>query len=96
MTEKAGFLSPIRSKITVTKEKERRKRNSEEKERRRREKRNGCTLIMATWALWPKKLLDGKGTFGGNVFKTPATYFVGVFVADRGISFALRAQVILL
>ena len=35
--EKAGFLSPKSSKITVTKEKERRKRKSEEKERRRRE-----------------------------------------------------------
>ena len=45
------ILSPISSKVTVTKEKERRKRNSEEKERRRREKSNGCWLlvfIMAT------------------------------------------------
>ena len=53
-------------------------------------------FIMATLGLWPKKLLDGKGPFGGNVFKYPARFFVGVFVADRGISFALRAQVILL
>ena len=53
-------------------------------------------FIMATLGLWPKKLLDGKGPFGGNVFKYAARFFVGVFVADRGISFALRAQVILL
>jgi len=42
--QKAGFLGPISSKITLTKEKERRKRNSEEKERRRRKKCNGCSL----------------------------------------------------
>ena len=40
---KAGFLGPISSKVTVTKEKERRKRKSEEEERRGREKSNGCT-----------------------------------------------------
>ena len=39
--QKAGFLSPISYKITVTKEKERRKRKSEEKERKRRENSNG-------------------------------------------------------
>ena len=53
-------------------------------------------FIMATLRLWPKKLLDGKGPFGVNVFKNPARFFVDVFVADRGISFSLRAQVILL
>ena len=41
---KAGFLSPVSSKITLTKEKQRRERESEEEERRRREKSNGCTL----------------------------------------------------
>ena len=74
LTEKAGFLSPIRSKITVTKERERRKRRSWEKKRRRREKNNGCTFIVATVGFWPKKLLDGKGPFGGNVFKNPPRY----------------------
>ena len=34
-------------------------------------------FIMATLGLWPKKLLDGKGPFGGNVFKYPARFFVG-------------------
>ena len=36
--QKAGFLSPRSSKITVKKEKERTKGKSEEKERRRRKK----------------------------------------------------------
>ena len=75
-----------------------------EKERARRRKGRQekkpmvaqLVFIMATLGLWPKKLLDGKGPFGGNVFKYPVRFFVGVFVADRGISFALRAQVILL
>ena len=44
MCQKAGFESPISSKIIVTKEKERRKRKSEEKERKRRKKKDGCTL----------------------------------------------------
>ena len=44
--QKAGFLSPRNSKITVTKEKDMRKRKSGEKERRRREKSNGCTIIV--------------------------------------------------
>ena len=47
---KAGFLAPISSKITVTKGKERRKRKSEEEERRRKEKIMVVLLffIMAT------------------------------------------------
>ena len=59
MRQKAGFVSPRSSKITVTKEKERRKRKSEEKERRRREKSNGCTLSFYNGyfgvSFWPKK-----------------------------------------
>ena len=42
--QKAGFLAPISSKLTLTREKNRRKRKSKEEERRRREKSNGCTL----------------------------------------------------
>ena len=57
--QKAGFLSPINSKITLTKEKERRKRKSEEKERRRK-KSNGRTLSFHNSYLgdcfWPEKL----------------------------------------
>ena len=44
LSQKTGFLSPVSSKITLTKEKQRRERESEEEERRRREKSNGCTL----------------------------------------------------
>ena len=71
--QNAGFLSPISAKITVTKENERRKRKSEEKERRTRtKKRNGCNLSFYDSYFGRKKLLDAKGSFGDNVFKTPA------------------------
>ena len=75
---KAGFLSPISSKITLTKEKQRRERESEEEERRRREKSNGCTLSFYIGyfeiEFRRKKLLDGKnGPFQPfGVFKNPA------------------------
>ena len=76
--QKSGFLGPISSKITVTKEKERRQRRSEEQERRRREKKsNGFTLsfIIATLEIFAvNKLLDTKGRFRGNVFNNPARY----------------------
>ena len=76
--QKAGFLSPRSSKITVTKEKERKKRKSEEKERRRREKAMAALLvfIMATLGIvfGREQLLDPKGPFGGNVIKNPARY----------------------
>ena len=77
---KAGvFLGPISSKITVAKEKESRKRKSEEEERKRREKSNGCTLSFSNgyfedFLTENKKLLKGKGPFGGNLFKNPARY----------------------
>ena len=75
-----GFLGPISSKINVAKEKERRKRKSEEEEGRRRDKKsNGCTLSFSNvyfedFLTENKKLLKGKGPFGGNVFKNPARY----------------------
>ena len=75
-----GFLGPISYKITVAKEKERRKRKSEEEEGRRRDKKsNGCTLSFSNgyfegFLTENKKLLKGKGPFGGNVFKNPARY----------------------
>ena len=77
--QKAGFLSPRSSKITVTKEKERRKRKSEEKERRGRKKKAMVALLVFIIAtleivLAEKKLLDAKGPFGENVFKNPARY----------------------
>ena len=80
--QKPGFLRPISSKITPTKEKERTKSKSEEGERRRREKNNGSTLSFYNrcsgdnfWAE-KKKLLDGRGLFGDNVFKNLARYIL--------------------
>ena len=63
--QKASFLGPISSKITLTKEKERRKRKSEDKERRRKQKKTMVALLVSRngyfWgSFWP---------FGGNVFK---------------------------
>ena len=72
------MLSPISSKITVTKEKERRKRSSEEKERTQKKAMLALLVfIIATLEIvfgQNKKLLDGKGPFGDNVFKNPARY----------------------
>ena len=52
--QKASFLSPKSSKITVTKKKERRKRKSEEKK-----KNNGCTISFYNSYFgddfWPKE-----------------------------------------
>ena len=57
--QKASFLGPINSKITLTKEKEKRKRNREEEEMRSREKINGCTLSFYNGYFgdnfWPEK-----------------------------------------
>ena len=44
--QEAGFLSPICSKITQTKEKEMSKRKSEEEERSRREKSMVALLVL--------------------------------------------------
>ena len=74
--QKPGFLGPISSKITPTKEKERTKSKSEEEERRRREKNNGCTLRFYNGCSGKKKLLDGRGLFGDNVFKNQARYIL--------------------
>ena len=57
--QKAGFLSPRSSKITVTKK----------KERRRRETSDGYTL-----SFYNSYFGDAKGPFSDNVFKNPARY----------------------
>ena len=81
--QKAGFLSPRSSKITLTKEKEGRKRKSEEKERRRRkggeEKKAMVALLVVIIAtveigFGRKKLLDTKAPLRDNGFKNPARY----------------------
>ena len=76
--EKAGVFCPINSKITPVTGKEGRKRKSEEGERRRREESNGCTFLgYFGHGFWLKKrLCDGKGPFGGNVFKTPVNFIL--------------------
>ena len=95
-SQKAGFLSPRSSKITVTKEKERRKRKREEKERRRRGKSNGCTRSFHHSYLgdnfWPRTQLDETGPFGDKVFKNPARCKRTTIVADTG--FELSHQTI--
>ena len=68
----AGFLSPICSKITRTKEKERSKRKSEEAETSRREKSMVALVVFTMATLAEKKLLDTKSPIGGNVFKISA------------------------
>ena len=82
--QKAGFLSPRNSKITVTKKEERRKRKrkrkrkSEDEERRRRKKAMVALLVFRIATLeilfGRKKLSDAKGPFGDNVIKNPARY----------------------
>ena len=75
--QKACFLSPGSSKITVTKEK-----GKKERARRRKggeEKKALVALsvfIIATLkiAFGRKKLFDAKGPFDDNVIKNPARY----------------------
>ena len=44
-----------------------------EEKRRNREKSIGCTLIgYFEESFWPKKVFDGRGLFGRNVFKNLA------------------------
>ena len=87
--QKAGFLSPRRSKIIVTKEKERRKRKSEEKERRRRNKKAKVALlvfIIATLEIAfgrKKKLLDAKGLYGNTVIKNPARIILPTLITAQ-------------
>ena len=52
-------MRPIRSKITLAKEKDRRKRNSEEEERRREEKKKEWFFILEI-AFGGQKTVAGK------------------------------------
>ena len=83
--QKVGYQwARIRSKITLTKEKVRRTRKSEEEERRRREEKQRLhallVFIMATLEKEKEKLLDKKGPFGGNVFKTLARHTIAFLI----------------
>ena len=74
--QKAGFLRPgeLQNHINEGKEKEKKKERGEEK------KAMGCTLSFYNGYLddsfWPEKLLDPNGPFGGDLFKSPARYFI--------------------
>ena len=74
--QKAGFLRPaeLQNHINEGKEKEKKKERGEEK------KAMGALLvfIMATLTIvfGRKKLLDPNGPFGGDLFKSPAGYFI--------------------
>ena len=66
----------ISSKITPAKKKEsaRRKKGEEEK-------KTNVSLLAFILATYFGKLFDGKGLFGGNVFKTPARHIHASVIA---------------
>ena len=79
LSEKASkgrFREPekLQNHINEGKGKEKKKERGEEK------KSNGCTLSFyngyLTIVFGRKKLLDPNGPFGGNLFKSPARYFI--------------------
>ena len=90
-SQKAGFLSPRSSKITVTSEKERRKRKNEEKERSRRKKAMVALLVFIIATLervfGRKKLFDAKGPFGDYVIKNPARFKLGTIFSILKLGF---------
>ena len=63
-------MRPISSKVILAKERARRKKGGEEMPAA------FLVFILATFWLW----FDGRGLFGGNVFKNPAGY---IFIADE-------------
>lgn len=73
-----GFfrLRLISSKITPAEEKGKR-----EEEERRRRKQNQCFTLNFLQATYFGKLFDGKGLFGGNVFRTPARHIHASVIA---------------
>ena len=83
--QKAGFLRPISSKITLAKEKERRikLRGREEEESRRRETSNGCTLgfIRSTVETEKKKnCLTEEGVYLAQTFSNIKYQIYGYLV----------------
>ena len=82
--QKAGFLPPISSIITLAKEKERRNRKREEEERRRIKLSNDCSLsFYVGYSFQKKKLLDVRDLFGGNFFKNPTIYLISLFAKSK-------------
>ena len=98
--QKAGFLSPRSSNITVTKEDERRKGKRGEKERRRREKSNGCTLSFCNSycgdSFWPKKIVGRQNSISHITFsKVRLDEFLKTLPPKRSFplgSFFLRSK----
>ena len=86
--QKSGFLSPLSSKIILTKEKERSKRKNEEEKRRRRKKKDGCTLRFYNGyfraSFWPEKKTVGrkKSIWRERFFKSPAKYALEIFFIE--------------
>ena len=68
--QKAGFLSPRISKITVTRKKERRKRKSEEK------KKTMVALLVFITATLEMPVFGRKKLLDDNVIKNPARYII--------------------
>ena len=75
--QKAGFVKPhkLQNHSNEGKGKE---KNKARRRKGGEEKKAMVLLLVAIMAtleiLWPKKLLDGKGPFGDNVFKNPARW----------------------
>ena len=71
--QKGCFLSPISSKITLTKEKQSREKETARRKKGGEEKKsNGCTLNFYNGYfefVAEKKLFDGGGPFSSDVFK---------------------------
>ena len=82
--QKAGFLRPISSIITLAKDKEWRNRKREEEEKRRI-KTAMIALLASMLATFfrKKKLPDVRGLFGKNVFKTPTRYLISLFAKPK-------------
>ena len=72
--KRQGFLRPISPKSHQRRKRKGGKKKNEEEETRRRERDKKpmvalCFSILAPLeSFWPKKMLDGRGLFGGNVF----------------------------
>ena len=83
--QKAGFLRPISSIITLAKDKERRNRKRGEEERRRITTAMIALLasMLATFFQKKKKLLDVRGLFGRNFLKNPTRYLISLFAKPK-------------
>ena len=71
--KKGQKAAPYKLENHDSEEKGKEKKKECEGKKEEKRKRSGCTLIgYFGESFWPKKLFDGRGLFGSNVFKTPA------------------------